>query len=214
MSQTDSIRVAVFDDNREQRDGLLAMLTMVPGMCCVGTFSSGRDAVASVAECRAQVVLMDINMPGVDGITAAAVLRANYPDLLIIMRTVMEDDERIFSAIKAGADGYFLKQTPPDRLVEGILHALEGGAPMTPSIARRVLRMVEGRPAASNEFHLSSREREVLSLLVKGHTYKRIASELGISYPTVNKHVSNVYVKLRVHCVSEAVALALRKGLV
>jgi DNA-binding NarL/FixJ family response regulator len=214
MTGKHMFRVAVFDDNREQRDGLQAMLAMVPDMVCVGTFTSGRDAVAAVNDLAAEVVLMDINMPGTDGITATAQLRARFPQLLIIMRTVMEDDERIFSAIKAGADGYFLKHTPPDQLVEGIRNALEGGAPMTPSIARRVLRMVEGRPAANNEFDLSQRELEVLSLLVKGHTYKRIAQDLCISYPTVNKHVSNVYAKLRVHCVGEAVAVALRKGLV
>jgi DNA-binding NarL/FixJ family response regulator len=214
MNKEEIIRVAVFEDDHEQRDGLTAILSLAPGILCVGDFPDARDVVANVSSCKPHVVLMDITMPGVNGIMAAARLRQHYPGLLIIMRTVLDDDERIFSAVKAGADGYFLKQTPPDRLIDGIRLAVEGGVPMTPSIARRVLRMVDGHPAASNEFHLSQREREVLSLLVKGFTYKRIAEELGVTYATVNKHVSNMYVKLHVHCINEAVALALRKGLV
>jgi DNA-binding NarL/FixJ family response regulator len=208
------IRVAAFDDSREQRDGLEALLGSEPGIDFVGAFPSARHVVSDVESCTPQVVLMDIDMPEVDGIAAVSQLRAHFPELRIIMRTVIEDDDRIFAAIRAGADGYFLKQTTPNRLIEGIREALEGGAPMTPSVARRVLRMVEAKPAQrAEEFQLTEREQEILALLVKGHTYKRIAAELGVSYATVNKHVSNVYVKLRVHSVGEAVALAVRKGL-
>lgn len=208
------IRVALFDDSREQRDGLEAVLASVPDIDFVGAFPSARHVVSDVEACTPQVVLMDIDMPEVDGIQAVIQLRARFPDLRIIMRTVIEDNDRIFAAIRAGADGYFLKQTPPERLIEGIKEALEGGAPMTPSVARRVLRMMEAKPAVrAEEFQLTDREQAILSLLVKGHTYKRIAAELGVSYATVNKHVSNVYVKLRVHSVNEAVALAVRKGL-
>ncbi len=208
------IRVAVFDDSREQRDGLEAVLGVVPDLDFVGAFPSARHVVSDVGSCTPDVVLMDIDMPEVDGVQAVAQLRARFPQVRIIMRTVIEDDDRIFGAIRAGADGYFLKQTPPQRLIEGIREALEGGAPMTPSVARRVLRMVELKPTPkADEFELTERERAILALLVKGHTYKRIASELGVSYATVNKHVSNVYVKLRVHSVNEAVALAVRKGL-
>lgn len=208
------VRVAVFDDSREQRDGLEAVLSSVPEVEFAGSFPSARHVVRDVEDCAPHVVLMDIDMPEVDGIEAVVRLRERFPDLRIIMRTVIEDDDRIFSAVRAGADGYFLKQTPTDRLVAGIREALEGGAPMTPSVARRVLRMMEAKPAQkAEEFQLTEREQAILSLLVKGHTYKRIAAELGVSYATVNKHVSNVYVKLRVHSVNEAVALAVRKGL-
>ncbi|MEO8591398.1 MAG: response regulator transcription factor [Flavobacteriales bacterium] len=207
------VRVAVFDDSREQREGLEAVLAAVPGLEFVGAFPSARFVVSDVEASTPHVVLMDIDMPEVDGVTAVALLRARFPDLRIVMRTVIEDDERIFAAIRAGADGYFLKQTPPARLIEGIQEAQEGGAPMTPSVARSVLRMMEGKTPKANEFDLTERERAILSLLVKGHTYKRIAAELGVSYATVNKHVSNVYVKLHVHSVNEAVALAVRKGL-
>jgi DNA-binding NarL/FixJ family response regulator len=209
------IKVAIFDDNRGQRDGLEAVLSSVADIELVGAFSSARNVLADVGNCSPQVVLMDIDMPEVDGITASALLRERFPELRIIMLTGIEDNDRIFAAIRAGADGYFLKQTAPAKLIEGIVEAMDGGAPMTPSVARKVLRMMEAkpRPASTNEFHLSDRELKVLGLLVKGHTYKRIAIELEVSYATVNKHVSNVYLKLRVHSVNEAVALAIRNGL-
>lgn len=209
------IRVALFDDSRAQREGLEAVIGSVPDLECVGAFPSARNAIRDVEGCTPQVVLMDIDMPGVDGVQAAALLRARFPQLPIIMLTVIEDDARIFAAISAGADGYFLKQTEPMRLIEGIREVLEGGAPMTPSIARRVLKLMKHgpAPASSDEFHLSERERQILNLLVLGHTYKHIASDLNIAYATVNKHVSNVYAKLRVQSASEAVALAIRKGL-
>ncbi len=210
------IKVALFDDSREQRDALRALLNAMDTVTCVGAFVAADNVVADVETCTPQVVLMDIDMPVVDGIQAAGLLRARFPELRIIMLTVIEDDDRIFAAIRAGADGYFLKQTPPLKLVEGIVEAMDGGAPMTPSIARRVLRMMEGRTTAirANEFKLTEREQEILALLVKGQTYKRIAADLGVSFATVNKHVTNVYAKLRVHSVGEAVALAVRKGLI
>ena len=209
------IKIAIFEDNREQRDALSAVLNAAEDLGVVGAYNSAHKVSEDVEACRPDLVLMDIDMPVVDGIKAVAILRARYNDLRIVMLTVIEDDDRIFAAIRAGADGYFLKQTDPDRLIQGIKEAIEGGAPMSPSVARRVLRMMEGRhPAAKvNEFELTGREHEILALLVKGFTYKRIAAELNLSYATVNRHVSNVYVKLRVHSVNEAVALAVRKGL-
>ena len=209
------IKIAIFEDNREQRDALSAVLNAAEDLGVVGAFNSAHKVAEDVASCSPDLVLMDIDMPVVDGIKAVAILRARYRELRIVMLTVIEDDDRIFAAIRAGADGYFLKQTDPDRLIQGIKEAIEGGAPMSPSIARRVLRMMEGRqaPAAKpDEFHLTPREQEILSLLVKGYTYKRIAAELNLSYATVTRHVSNAYVKLRVHSVNEAVALRVRKG--
>lgn len=210
------IKIAIFEDNRQQRDALSAVLNAADDLGVVGAYNSAHKVVEDMESCSPDLVLMDIDMPVVDGIKAVAILRARFPDLRIVMLTVIEDDDRIFAAIRAGADGYFLKQTDPDRLIQGIKEAMEGGAPMSPSIARRVLRMMEGKqtPAArSDEFQLTPREQEILSLLVKGFTYKRIAMELNLSYATVNRHVSNVYVKLRVHSINEAVALAIRKGL-
>lgn len=208
------INLAIFDDKREQRDALRVVLAAVPGIAIVGTFSSTNRAIADVEFSKPDVILMDIDMPGVDGIQATALLRSSFPKIRIIMLTVIEDDDRILQAIQAGADGYFLKQTDPDRLIQGIQDVMEGGAPMSPSVARRVLRMMEGSQAPEqDDFKLSVREQAILGLLVKGHTYKRIADTLDISYGTVNRHVSNVYKKLHVHSVNEAVALAIRKGL-
>ena len=133
------IRVVVFDDSREQRDGLDALLSSVTDMECVGAFASAVRVVQEVERCAPDVVLMDIDMPRVDGIAAVAMLRSRFATLPIIMLTVIEDDDRIFSAIMAGADGYFLKQITPQGLVQGIREALDGGAPMTPSVARRVV---------------------------------------------------------------------------
>lgn len=207
------IKLAIFDDDREQRDALQAVLGTFGELSICGVFPSAQRVVADVKWAAPEVVLMDIEMPRVDGIQATALLRKGFPKLKIIMLTVLEDDDRILAAIQAGADGYFLKQTDPDRLVQGIKEVVEGGAPMSPSVARRVLHMVELHQAPKdNEFKLTTREQEILGLLVKGHTYKRIAVELDISYGTVNRHVSNVYDKLQVHSVNEAVALAVRKG--
>ncbi|MCW5899701.1 MAG: response regulator transcription factor [Flavobacteriales bacterium] len=209
------IRVALFDDNREQRDALCALLDDVDATTCAGAFADARNAVADVEACLPDVVLMDIDMPGINGIQATAELRQKFTDLRVIMLTVIEDDDRIFAAIRAGADGYFLKQTAPLKLIDGIAEAMEGGAPMSPGVARRVLGMVHGpdREKEAEKFQLTEREHEILGLLVKGWTYKRIAAELGIAFPTVNKHVGHVYVKLRVKSVGEAVALAVRRGL-
>lgn len=210
------IRVAIFDDSREQRDGLTALLDSVEATTCVGAFAHADQAGRDVEACTPDVVLMDIDMPGTDGIVACAQLRLSHPKLRILMLTVVEDEDRIFAALRAGADGYFLKQTAPMKLIDGIADVVEGGAPMSPSVARRVLALVSGRKRdqAAVQFDLTAREREILALLVKGWTYKRIASELGISFGTVNKHVGHVYAKLRVGSVGEAVALAVRKGLV
>lgn len=208
------INLAIFDDDREQRDALRAVLGTVPELTIVGAYPSAQKVLADVRWSNPDVVLMDIDMPEVNGIKATGLLRDQFPQLKIIMLTVIEDDDRILAAIQAGADGYFLKQTDPDRLIQGITDVMEGGAPMSPSVARRVLRMMEGSPSPKNDdFQLSIREQAILGLLVKGHTYKRIADTLDISYGTVNRHVSNVYKKLHVHSVNEAVALAIRKGL-
>ena len=208
------IDLAIFDDNRDQLDALRAVLGAAPEIVIVGVFQSAVNAIADVEWCKPDVILMDIDMPEVDGIQATAILQARFPKIRILMLTVIEDNDRIFQAIQAGADGYFLKQTDPDRLLQGIKDVMDGGAPMSLSVARRVLRMMEvGHTTKANEFKLSDREKDILALLVEGHTYKGIASKLLLSYATVNRHVSSVYLKLHVHSASEAVALALRKGL-
>lgn len=209
------LRVAIFDDNAKRREGLQLLIDSTEHMSFVGSWPDCRDVVRHITETTPDVVLMDIDMPGTDGIEGTAKLRLAYPGLRIIMLTVLEDDDRIFAAIRAGADGYFLKQTAPMKLVDGIKEVMEGGAPMSPSVARKVLGMVNGpkQEKKTEQFELTPREQEILALLVKGWTYKRIGMELGVTFSTVNKHVGHVYAKLRVNSVGEAVALAVRKGL-
>lgn len=209
------IRVAVFDDHAHRREALHLLLAGVPDMECVGAFADCREVVARVEGCAPDVVLMDIDMPHVDGIRGVAELREKFPQLLILMQTVFEDDDKIFRAIRAGANGYLLKQASPKKLVDGIREVMLGGAPMTPVVARRVLELFQGRDRAIRKgFNLTGRELEVLALLVKGFSYKMIAAELGITYPTVNTHVGHIYQKLQVPSVAAAVNLAVKNRLV
>jgi len=159
---------------------------------------------------------MDIEMPNVDGIQGVTLIKKKHPEIAVIMQTVFEDDDKIFTSILAGANGYILKKTSPEKIIEAIREAAEGGAPMTPAIASRVLKFFkEITPQEkSNPYELSDREKEVLSLLVDGLSYKMIAQKSGISYHTVNAHVRHIYDKMHVHSLGEAVGKALREGLV
>ena len=185
-------------------------------MHCVAAYPDCRDVVRHVAEAKPDVVLMDIDMPHVDGIDGVKLLRKQYKDLHILMQTVFEDNEKIFEAILAGANGYLLKQTAPAQLLVAIEEVMEGGAPMTPAVAKKVLAYCADKQSARTplEFHLSSRELQVLRLLVDGYSYKLIAEQCNISIGTVNSHVSHIYEKLQVKSAASAVSVALREGLV
>ena len=211
-----SLRVAVFDDHAKRRDGLRMLIDSSSGMECVGTFADCRDVVRHVSECLPDVVLMDIDMPHVDGLEGVTLLRKQFKDLKILMQTVFEDNEKIFASILAGADGYLLKQTSPAKLLEGIVEVSQGGAPMTPAIAKKVLQLFAQRSslAKPNDFKLTERETQILKLLVDGFSYKLIADKCDISYATVNTHVSHIYEKLKVSSAAAAVSMALREGLV
>lgn len=213
-----NIRVAVFDDNLKRRDSLNTLIDLMEGMECVGTYVDCSNVLKDIKESRPDVVLMDIDMPNVNGIEGVKIIRTKYPDLKILMQTVFEDDDKVFAAVCAGADGYILKEANPMRLMDAIKEVLEGGAPMTPTIARKVLQLFskQNQPAKEEEkaFDLSKREQEILNFLVRGYSYKMIADECHISYPTVNTHVTNIYRKLQVQSVAGAVSLAIREGLV
>lgn len=211
------LKVAVFDDNRDRREGLALLIGTAPDMECVGRFEDCRDVVRHVAETSPDVVLMDIDMPHVNGIEGVEQIKKSFPKVRVLMQTVFEDDDKVFASILAGADGYLLKQSTPTRVLQGIHEVMEGGAPMTPTIARKVLSFFnkKGRiTGKDSEFDLSERELEILRLLVDGLTYKKIAERCSISYATVNSHVSRIYDKLQVRSVASAVSLALREGLV
>lgn len=209
------INVVVFDDNDTRRDGLEMMINLTDTLACVGTFPDCREVVQMVSELKPDVVLMDIDMPYVNGLEGLKQLRQVYPDLRILMQTVFEDDEKIFECIRAGADGYILKKTPPHELIKGIIDVMEGGAPMTASVARQVLRMVSEprKQKDHNPFNLTAREKEILGYLVKGMSYKMIADTCFLSMATINTHIRHIYEKLQVHSGTEAVAKAISNGL-
>jgi len=209
------IKVAVFDDNESRRDGLALLLSMTQNLECVGTWPDCRNVVQHVQQSNPDVVLMDVDMPNVNGIEGLILLRKNYPKLKILMQTVFEDDDKVFACICAGADGYILKKASPNELLQGIEDVMEGGAPMTPTVARQVLRLFakENSSKGKPEIYLTEREVEILGLLVKGLSYKMIASQCNISVPTVNTHVKHIYEKLQVNSVAAAVAMAYDKKL-
>jgi len=173
------------------------------------------EALTGIAAAMPDVVLSDIGLPGMSGIEGVRILKQRYPNLLILMLTVYDDDDRIFDAMCAGASGYLLKKTPPARLLESLKEAFEGGAPMSPEVARRVVSLFrEIRPPERADYQLTPHETRLLKLFVEGHNYKTAAAELGVSINTVNFHVRSIYDKLQVHSRSEAVVKALRNRLV
>jgi len=209
-------RIVIFDDNIKRRESLEMLIDLSDDMICVGSFPDCSNVLNNIDKSEPDLVLMDIDMPNVNGIEGVTIIRTKYPHLKILMQTVFEDDEKLFACIRAGADGYILKKTQPLELLDAINEALEGGAPMTPSIARQVLRFVGSteNKQKSEDFKLTARETEILSLLVQGLSYKMIASRCFISLPTVNSHVQHIYEKLQVNTAVEAVTKAIGNKIV
>jgi len=210
------IKVAIFEDNRSLREGLAAMIGGTAGFECAGAYANCNNLLKNISLDKPDVVLMDIEMPGINGIEAVGMIKEEFPEMKILMETIFDDDEKIFSSICAGAEGYILKHTTPAEIMEAIKEIYEGGSPMTPSIANRVLKMVRLRPdtRSKESFDLSDREKEILTCLVKGMSYKMVADCCYISIETVNVHIKNIYKKLHVHSKSEAVAKAIRGRIV
>ena len=214
-TENSTIRVAIIEDDRRIRDGLTSLINATPGYLCELSFRSMEDALARPWSEAPDVALVDIGLPGMSGIDGLARLRERYPRVALLMLSVYEDDERIFQALCAGASGYLLKKTPPDKLLESLREVLHGGAPMSPEVARRVVGLFrEIRPPEKVDYNLTPHELRLLRLLVEGHNYQSAAAELGVSFSTINFHMQNIYGKLQVHSKSEAVAKALRQRLV
>jgi len=215
QEKTMSIKVAIFEDNDELREGLYYLVNGTSGYECVGAYPNCDRLTENLHNNPPDVVLMDIGMPGMSGIEGVKLLTTHYPKVKVIMQTVLEDDQKIFDSILAGASGYLLKKTPPAKILEAISEVHQGGAPMTSKIARRVLTMFHqpGSPH-STQYDLSDREREILNGLVKGMSYKMIADQHFISIDTVRSHIKNIYDKLHVHSKGEAIAKALKDRLV
>lgn len=208
-----SIRVAIFEDNKLVRDALEIVLNATNGFSCCGSFADGNQCVDKIRRSNPEVVLMDIEMPGVDGIEVTRILSSQFPDLRIVIQTVFNDSEKIFNALSAGASGYILKNDPPAKYLEAITEVYNGGASMNVTVAKKVCAFFNAailvNPGKENEMSaLSSREKEVLDLMTEGFDFKMIADKIFISYDTVRTHVKHIYRKLHVNSRAEAVIKA------
>jgi len=213
--QSTVIKVAIIEDRREIREALTMLINGTDGFRCVGSYRSMEEALDRINGALPDVVLSDIGLPGMNGIEGIRILKERHAGLTVLMLSVYEDDERIFDALCAGACGYLLKRTSPARLIECLKEAVQGGAPMSPEVARRVVSLFrEIRPPERAEYHLTPHEMRLLKLLVQGHNYKTAAAELGVSFHTIHFHMRNVYDKLQVHSKSEAVSKALRDRII
>jgi DNA-binding NarL/FixJ family response regulator len=209
------IRIAIIEDQREVREGLALLINGTQGFRCTGSFRTMEDALAGLDNERPDVILTDLGLPRMSGLEGIRILHELYPALPIIALTVYGDDDNVFAALCAGASGYLLKNTPPARLLESLKEVMDGGSPMSPDIARRVVHLFrQFAPPERASYDLTPQESELLKLLVAGHHYKTAAVEMGVTVNTVAFHLKNIYQKLQVHSKSEAVAKALRERLV
>jgi len=209
------IKIAIVEDHQATREGLAVLLGNIPDHEIVGRFPTMELALARLALDPPHVLLVDIGLPGMSGIEGVRAIRDSFPGIQVLMLTVHSDDDHVFEAICAGACGYLLKETPPARLVAAIRELREGGAPMSPEIARKVVLMFQRvAPPRNHDHQLSPREFQILQLLADGHSYKTCADHLSLSLDTVRFHIRNIYEHLHVHSKSEAVMKALRSGLI
>jgi DNA-binding NarL/FixJ family response regulator len=208
-------RVAIIEDERDLREGLRSLVNFTPNFKCVGDFRSVEDALRQIYLLSPDLVLTDIGLPNMTGIEGTRILREMFPNLPIIVITVHDEDDKIFQALCAGANGYLLKNTAPTAIIEAINEVLTGGSPMSPSVATRVVNLFrQFAPPEKSDVRLTDQEKKILKMLTEGHHYKTVAYELGISGGTVSFHIQNIYQKLQVHSKSEAVAKALRESLI
>lgn len=209
------IKVLIYEDNPQLREGLTMLINGSDDFEVLASFKNCNNVIAEVTSLKPDVVLMDIDMPGTNGIQGLKQIRVNDSEVKILMLTVFDDNKNVFEAISSGANGYVLKKTPPAKLLEYIQDAQSGGAPMTSSIATQVLKMFSSIHSEKGEdYNLSDREKEVLSLLVNGYSYKMIASEMFIAIDTVRSHIKKIYEKLHVNSKSEAVAKAFKDKII
>ena len=212
------IRVAIFEDNKLVRDALQAILSGTPGFTCTGVFGDGNRWELDIKRSEPDVVLMDIEMPGLNGIEITKLICQKFPEIKILIQTVFNDSEKIFQALCAGASGYILKNDPPHKYLESINEVYNGGAPMSSTVAKKMLGFFANKniilvSPGNTDYRLSDREKELIHLMIEGHDYKAIAEKTFISYETVRTHVKHIYKKLHVASRSEAVMKAIQHGL-
>jgi len=204
--------VSIVEDNEQLRGTLAQVINRAPGYKCVSHYGSAEEALKALPQVTPEVVLMDINLPGINGVECVRQLKQLLPKTLVVMLTVYEDTDNIFNALAAGAAGYLLKRTSSAELIEAIHEVHEGGSPMTTHIARKVTQSFQkAGPSGQPTENLSQREQEVLDCLSQGFLYKEIAEKLGISYETVHTYIRRIYEKLQVRTRTEAVAKFLRR---
>ncbi|MES2851168.1 MAG: response regulator transcription factor [Bacteroidota bacterium] len=209
------ISVVVYDDNAARRKSLEALLMLSDGVECIGSFTDCSTVLDDMESLKPSLVLMDIEMPNVNGIEGVKKIKQYFPAIKIMMQTVFEDEEKIFAALQAGAEGYILKTASAEKIIQGIIDVNNGGAFMTPSVALRVMKHFNSTTvSANNTIALTSKEKEVLKNLTEGLSYKMVADKMGISYFTVNSHVKKIYEKLQVHSVGEAISYAMKNKIV
>lgn len=209
------LKIAIIEDVLALREGFHMLIDGTEGFRCTSRYRTMEEALDKIGSELPDVALVDIGLPGMNGIEGVRLLNQRYPDVVLLMLTVYEDDDRIFHALCAGASGYLLKKTPPARLLESLREASQGGAPMSPEIARRVVALFrEIHPPEHADYKLTPHELRLLKLLVEGHNYKTAAAQIGVSYNTICFHIKSIYEKLQVHSKSEAVSKALRHRLI
>lgn len=208
------IKLLIYDDNPDRRDSLTLLLQSVSELQVCGSFPDCSHVIEEVMRHEPDVVLMDIQMPNADGLFGVKTIKQHFPSVKVMMQTVFDDDEKVFEALLNGAAGYILKRTSSEKIVEAIFDVWEGGSPMTPSIAAKVLQYFRQPSQQQGNYQLTDKELNILNLLVDGLSYKMIADRCTISYHTVNSHIKKIYEKLQVHSASEAVSKALNERIV
>jgi len=204
------IKVAIVEDNNTLRNSLESLFNRTEGMRCAASLNNLLNVVSEIGSSQPDIVLMDIGLPNISGIEGVRTVKSNFPRIQVMMFTVFDDDEKIFDAIRAGASGYLLKKTPPEEIIQAIRDLYQGGAPMTASIARRVIQSFQAAPSTVVEdYQLTVRENEILYSLVDGLSYKKIADKYCVSISTIRTHICNIYNKLHVNSKAEAVAKVL-----
>ncbi|HVX25828.1 MAG TPA: response regulator transcription factor [Parafilimonas sp.] len=208
------IKVVIFEDNKHLRESLQLLISSSGKFECVGAFADARNVIGIISKAMPDIIITDIEMPVMDGIHATALIKSKFPEIPILILTVFDDSERIFQSLKAGGNGYLLKNSSPDEILNALMEVYNGGSALSPAVARKVIQFFQTNNLQQNDYHLTQKERELLQHLVEGLSYKMIADVMMISFETVKSHVKNVYRKLHVSSNSEAVAKAIKQKIV